>query len=133
MALAMWAKYIGPIVFPFSFTAVNAADGDIIVESADLTLFKLHRKNLQCYAGAFPLPGTTESSASHGSSSALAKITLPEPASVLEVLFDFLYLKVKEYFPCLSNMEFEDFMAIADAVEKYQVFSAKHLCIIRLQ
>jgi len=120
------------IVFPFSFTAVNAADSDIIVESSDLTLFRLHRKNLQAYAGAFPLPPAAESTTTNENSS-VAKIRLPEPVGVLEILFEYLYPKVRQPHPDLDDLDFKEFMSISDAVGKYQVFAAKHLCLIRLR
>lgn len=93
-------------------------------------MFKLHRKNLQAYAGALPIPEDAETPPKPGSS-AIAKIKLPESASVLGVIFEYLY--PARYYPYLENMKFEDLMAIADAVEKYQVFSAIGLCVMRIQ
>lgn len=117
------------IIGPFSFAIVNAVDGDITVESSDLALFKLHRNNLQAYAGAIPLP---ESASSPSGSSAVDIIqVLPEPASVLETVFEFLY--PKRYYPELEDVEFVKLMAVAETVEKYQVFAALPLCVVRLK
>jgi len=52
---------------------------------------------------------------------------------VLEIVFEYLYPKMQGYYPFLEDVEFKELMAIADAVEKYKVFSAMHLCVIRLQ
>jgi len=58
-------------------------------------------------------------------------LKLPEPASVLEIVFEYLY--PKRYYPDLEDVEFVKLLAIADAVEKYQVFAALHLCVVRLK
>jgi len=52
---------------------------------------------------------------------------------VLEVVFEYLYPNVNGNYPELENMDFEVLMAISDAVEKYQVFAATHLCLLRLR
>ena len=118
----------------YAFSPVKAADSDIIVQSSDLTSFGLHRKNLQAYAGAFPLPKDVElETVTTDSKPASAKINLPEPDSVLEVVFEYLYPKVKKPHPDLEDVDFEKLMAISDAVEKYKVFAAKHLCVLRLR
>jgi len=128
------------IIQPFLFGTilVNADDNDIIVESSDLTLFKLHRDNLQAYAGAFPLPENVETSTpTSGGSSAIEKIRvnlkLPERACVLEIVFEYLYPKRYYPGPDLEDVEIVEFLAIADAAEKYQVFAAAPLCSVRLK
>ena len=53
-----------------------------------------------------------------------------EPYNVLEILFEFIYPRKQ---PTLEDTDFETLMAIAEAVEKYQVFSAMNLYEIRLK
>jgi hypothetical protein len=55
-------------------------------------------------------------------------VRLSEPASVLEVLFAFMYPQLH---PELKDTPFNDLAAIAEAVEKYQVFPAITVCKIR--
>ena len=95
-------------------------------------MFKLHCKNLQAYAGAFPLPENIQPPSSN-EKCAVAKIKLPEPAAVLEVVFEYLYPNVEETHSDLEYVDFKRLLAISDAVEKYQVFAATHLCLLRLR
>jgi hypothetical protein len=65
---------------------VNAADSDIVVQSSDGILFRVHRKQLGTYAGAFPLGKVKRGSR-------VATVVLAESSQVLEVVFEFLYPK----------------------------------------
>ncbi|KAF9560262.1 hypothetical protein CPC08DRAFT_479447 [Agrocybe pediades] len=50
---------------------------------------------------------------------------LPEPREVLEVLFDFIYPRRH---PDLTGMLFSQLLPLADAAEKYKVYSAMAIC-----
>ena len=56
-------------------------------------------------------------------------VQLTEPANVLEILFAFLYPKAH---PDLRGESFEVLFAVAEAVGKYEVFSAVEVCNERL-
>ncbi|KAF9525389.1 hypothetical protein CPB83DRAFT_859483 [Crepidotus variabilis] len=93
-----------------------SGSADLIFQSSDGTKFPVHRKNVQSMAGAFPIPETTTPT---------IVTQLPEPAKVLEVVFQFVYPK---RLPSLDDRDFDLLMEIAKAVEKYEVFSAMQAC-----
>lgn len=107
----------------FGNLQVNADDGDIIIQSSDEVQFLLHRKNLECFAGAFPIEGLPLKNVP-------TVVDLPEPASVLEVVFEYIYPKRYRDF---RDKDFDLLIAVADTVEKYQVFAAMPLCAIGLR
>jgi len=99
----------------------NANDADIVIQSSDNVLFKLHRKHLEIGTGAFPgAEFNTNGEVTH----------LQESASVLEVLFGFLYPKIQQ---SLEGLEFRVVMDVAEAAEKYEVFAAMALSEKRLR
>lgn len=102
---------------------VRASDRDIVIRSSDGILFGLHRKNLETYAGAFPLDEAEYRPP-------VLNLTLEESSEVLEVVFEFLYPK---RYPDLEDKDFTSLISIAGAVEKYEVFSAMHTCTSRLK
>jgi hypothetical protein len=57
-------------------------------------------------------------------------VRLSEPASVLEVLFAFMY---PQNHPDLEDVPFEELAAVAEAVEKYQIFPAMNTCKVRMR
>lgn len=100
--------------------ALPVQDGDTIIRSSDRVLFYLFRKDVMTYAGAFPLilqPSHT--------------INLPEPARVLEVVFQ--YFRPNQYPDLPEDNEFNLLVSIANAVEKYKVYEAMHSCTARLR
>lgn len=82
--------------------------------SSDDTHFRVHRKNLEANSeGLSPPDGTT--------SGADEVIPLSETAEVLELLFQYMYPQRQ---PDLTEVPFDVISAMAEAAEKYQVFSA---------
>ena len=100
---------------------VNSSDADVIFQSSDGVRFHLHRKNLEAHTGAFP-------GAEFDTQNEIVHLT--EPSSVLEVVFQFMYPRRH---PDLEDANFETIAAIAEAVEKYEVFSAMNTCITRIK
>ncbi|CAA7269257.1 unnamed protein product [Cyclocybe aegerita] len=102
-------------------TKFNAADADVVFQSPDGVQFRVHRRNLEIVTGAFP-----------GSEfDTCGEIThLTEPARVLAVIFDFIYPR---RYPDLKDLPFETLAEVAEAVEKYEVFSAMPTCETRLR
>lgn len=104
--------------------AVKFTDSDITIESSDAVRFLLHRKNLETHTK--PLPGSGLQL--HISSDDVVKLT--EPAEILEILFQFVYPTRQ---PVLSALGAETLLALAEAVQKYQVFSAMNGCESQLK
>lgn len=100
---------------------VNAADADVTFQSGDGVFLRVHRKNLEAHAAGFPPPGfeTNEE-----------VVPLTENSSTLELLFEFIYPKRQ---PDVEFMLFEDFALLAEASEKYEVFSAIGICALRMR
>lgn len=57
-------------------------------------------------------------------------VALTETASTLEVLFGFLYPRMRK--SDISGLSFEDLLLLAEAAEKYQVFLAMDMCLNRI-
>src|SRR6266542_1247655 len=101
-----------PIIFGFPFLlTVNARDGDIVIRSSDNILFRLHRKHIEAYAGAFPLQATS-------AIKDLPTITVPETANVLEKVVEYLH---PQRYPDLDSMEPKNLITFARVIEKYKV------------
>ena len=103
-----------------SMFLVNFSDADVTFLSSDLVTFKLHRKYLEATTGSFP-------GAEFETQGELVRLT--EPSSVLEVMFQFVYPRRH---PRLDKQNFDSVLAIAEAVEKYEVFSAMNTCETRM-
>ncbi|KAG5637533.1 hypothetical protein H0H81_004229 [Sphagnurus paluster] len=93
----------------------NASDADVEFFSSDNVLFHIHRKNLEANTGAFP---------------SAKLLPLAEDAATLELLFQFIY---PQRHPYLENTPFKELSPLAEAVEKYKVFPAMHICRIRMK
>ncbi|KAF9062730.1 hypothetical protein BDP27DRAFT_275478 [Rhodocollybia butyracea] len=92
----------------------QATDADIIVRSADNVSYRLHRKNLELAAGAFPLDQED-----------LIHHELPESSAALDILFKFIY---PQRYVTLDDLDFEALLLLAEAAEKYQIRSAAYGC-----
>lgn len=100
---------------------VRADDADVIMRSCDGVLFKVHRKNLEMYTEGFPgvdVPVHDEI------------VPLVETAATLELLFQYMYHQRQ---PDLSRLEPQQLAKLAEAAEKYQVYSAMEVCKLRMQ
>jgi hypothetical protein len=58
------------------------------------------------------------------------EVELTETSDVLEILFQFIYPRKH---PSLVNIKFSMLAGVAEAAEKYQVFSAMNICEIRMR
>ncbi|KAF5380019.1 hypothetical protein D9615_006293 [Tricholomella constricta] len=99
----------------------RADDADVIFVSSDNVLFYIHRKNLETQAAGFP-------SAEFDTRGEIVPLT--EDASTLELLFQFVYPRRH---PDLEATPFDALVSLAEAAEKYEVFSAMNICKIRLR
>jgi hypothetical protein len=100
---------------------VNSQDADVIFQSCDGILFGIHRPNLQTNTEGFPPPEIATGD---------EVVPLSESAATLELLFQFIYPRRH---PGLDEIVFADLAALAEAAEKYQVFSAMNICRIRMR
>ncbi|CAA7269260.1 unnamed protein product [Cyclocybe aegerita] len=110
---------------PTSHAEFNAPDADITIQSSNLVLFRLHRKNLEMHTGGFPGGDLKMVQARPDE-----VISLSERSNVLELLFKFVYPRRQ---PSLKGLPFDTILALAEAVEKYEVYSAMRLCEVRLR
>jgi len=99
-------------------------DGDLIVQSSDEILFILRQRQITDYAGDFPVQASRYVNG-------LPAVVLPEPARVLEIVLHFFYPDRR--YPVLEDAAFKLVMSVAQAVEKYQVFAARTICVKRLR
>ncbi|KAJ3772251.1 hypothetical protein FB446DRAFT_788858 [Lentinula raphanica] len=97
----------------------HAPDADVVIRSSDNVDFYLHKKNLECATGGFPpadIPSNLED-----------VVRLTETATILEILFTCIYPRP---FPSLEDLDFDMFMLLVEAAEKYQFFG--RICACRL-
>ncbi|KAF8806847.1 hypothetical protein BYT27DRAFT_7190542 [Phlegmacium glaucopus] len=99
----------------------DSAIADISIRSADGKVFHLERKYLEINTGGFP-------SAEFSTQGELIHLT--ESSTVLEALFRFTYPIIQ---PDLEGASFEIIAAVAEAAEKYEVFSAMNFCRLRMR
>lgn len=100
---------------------VNAQNADITFKSSNGFLFHIHRKNVEANTGGFAPPGLETYDEA---------VQLTEEASTLDLLFSFIYPKCQ---PTLVSISFITLARLAEAVEKYEVYSAMNICQIHMQ
>lgn len=105
-----------------STISVCAPDADITFQSCDHVMFRVHRKNLEINSEGFSAPSGTTSSDSI--------VPLSECAEVLELLFQYVY---PQRTPDLTSIRFKTLADLAEAAEKYQVFGAMEICMLRMR
>jgi len=97
-------------------TLVCSADAEITYQSADGVLFRIHKINLEaCAEGLSPPEGSTFEEI----------VELTEDSTILELLFQFIYPTPG---PDLSSINFDYLESLAEAAEKYQVYTAMSIC-----
>lgn len=96
---------------------VNSPSADLQFRSSDNVIFKVFRKHLQSHSEGFDAPAQS-------TISALDIVQLSESADVLEQLFRFMSNQPQ---PDMTALSFPLLMGLAEAAEKYQVYSALQL------
>ncbi|KAF5346236.1 hypothetical protein D9758_011316 [Tetrapyrgos nigripes] len=125
----MSANTVGPIaLLPKEKTVVSRkfgpeTGGDVVFRSSDKVLFHVHQKHLEVCAEGFPL-------AKHTTPSQNEIIPLSEKSSTLELLFQFI---LPQRFPELDKLDFEQLMELANASEKYVVYSGQSTCALYMR
>ncbi|KAJ7198011.1 hypothetical protein GGX14DRAFT_470686 [Mycena pura] len=102
-----------------------ALDADITICSSDGVLFKLHRKNLELHSDIFANAANT-TRPENGDEI----VHLSERSDVLDLLFQYMY---RQRQPDLQPVEFEVCTRLAEAAEKYLVYSAAPAAHLRLR
>ncbi|KAJ7073013.1 hypothetical protein C8F01DRAFT_1045859 [Mycena amicta] len=93
----------------------NAADADLTILSADNVVFKVHQNNLKVHSEVFANMVNTATKAPEEA------VHLSETSDVLEILFQYMYCQPQ---PELDGVAFDVSTQIAEAAEKYLVYSA---------
>ncbi|KAI0052363.1 hypothetical protein FA95DRAFT_1389633 [Auriscalpium vulgare] len=99
----------------------SSANSDVMIRSSDDVVFKLIRRDLAAYSEIFP----GEDVDTHNE-----VVLLTEDAETLELLFQYT---CRQPLPILDDVPFEKVAKLAEAAEKYRVFSAMAICQIRMK
>ncbi|RDB16226.1 hypothetical protein Hypma_003132 [Hypsizygus marmoreus] len=102
---------------------------DVILESSDGSRFGAHRKNLETYSEGFP-PASAVIQKSEETSSEDAIVKMTENGKVIQLLLHFMHLRTQ---PDLRSISFDVLDALANAVEKYLVYSAMQICNFQME
>ncbi|THV04270.1 hypothetical protein K435DRAFT_714730 [Dendrothele bispora CBS 962.96] len=141
----------------------NHPTSDITLQSSDRVLFKVHRRNLEMYSQVFadaagatvtvppstptrapaslngtieqPLSSSSSSSQLHDNTSSPTPqpgeiVHLSESSAVLDLMFQYMYLQPQ---PDLRKVDFDVIKDLAEAVEKYCVYSAMGALNVRMR
>ncbi|KAJ6497276.1 hypothetical protein C8R45DRAFT_124078 [Mycena sanguinolenta] len=103
-----------------------ASDADLTVCSSDGVLFKVHRQTLETHSGVFA--GAADATRPENGDEV---VDLTEPASVLDVLFQFMYTTAHQ--PDLRTVDFSTLSDLTEAAEKYMVYSVLKFCRLQME
>ncbi|KAJ7276730.1 hypothetical protein C8J57DRAFT_195549 [Mycena rebaudengoi] len=96
---------------------------DVILRSSDGVLFNAHTKNLEIFSGGFPPSSFIEYDEKE-------TVDVTESATVLALLLRYMHNQRQ---PDSRQFHFETLAGLAEAAEKYQVYSAMEVCKIKMQ
>jgi hypothetical protein len=111
---------------PLTAVAGCHLEVDIILESSDGARFGSHIQNLEIYSDAFPALEIYDTSGS----APLEEVTLPESAAVVSRLLQYMHNQRQ---PDCSKLAFDVLSQMAEAAEKYIVFSTIQVCKIHMK
>jgi hypothetical protein len=94
---------------------------DLVLESSDGVRYGAHKTNLEQYSAGFPIAEATNSYNE--------VVALCEKSSVLQPLLQFMHNTQQ---PDLKKLSFSTLESLAEAVEKYMVFSATQVCKMQM-
>ncbi|KAF8071468.1 hypothetical protein FPV67DRAFT_1481333 [Lyophyllum atratum] len=95
----------------------DASDADVVFRSSDGMLFRIHRKNLDFASDGFPPAEFPLDD--------WQIVDLSEDSETLELMFRFVYPRL---LPSMKGVDFKSLAAVAEAVEKYQIYMGMHVC-----
>jgi hypothetical protein len=93
---------------------------DVVLKSSDGELFGAHQRNLEMYTEGFPIAGSTVVS---------DPVSLEETAEVLHLLLRYTH---HIRLPRLDKISFVLLVSLAEAVEKYMIYSAMETCRMQM-
>ncbi|KAJ7910252.1 hypothetical protein B0H13DRAFT_611187 [Mycena leptocephala] len=101
---------------------------DIVLRSSDGVLHAAHSKNLEMYGEGFP-PSALASVSRDVETAQPEVVQMTERSDILELLLKYMHLQRQ---PDLSRHKFDTLAGLAEAAEKYFVYSAMDVCRIRM-
>jgi hypothetical protein len=107
---------------------VCAVDSDLTLQSSDGVLYKVHRKNLEFHSE--PFAAADAISATSDNSGGAEIVHLSERSTVLDLLLQYMY---RQRQPDLEKVDFQILAELAEAAEKYEVYSAMTVCNIHMR
>jgi len=99
----------------------NASDSDVTISSSDGVLFSVHKKNLATHSEVFPDGDLATND---------EIVPLSEESCTLELLFQYMYRQPQ---PDITELPFKQLSQLAEAAEKYRVFSAMEICRVMMK
>ena len=93
---------------------------DIFLQSSDGKLLGAHRRNLEMYTARFPIAGSAVIS---------EPVFLEETYDVLSLMLQYTH-NIRQ--PSLDDIDFALLASLAEAVEKYMIYSAIEVCKIKM-
>lgn len=97
---------------------------DVVFISSDQASIGAHKANLDHFSDGFPSPDAVQSS------EGAEAVHLVEDGATLKLLFQFMH---KARFPKVHNLDAEQPSSLAEASEKYMVYSAMSVCSDRIE
>lgn len=95
---------------------------DLLLESSDGIIFGAHKANLEQFSAGFPIAEATNSDNE--------VVTLSENGSVLRLILQLMHNTRQ---PDLRTIKFRTLELLAEAVEKYMIFSAMQVCMLCME
>jgi hypothetical protein len=111
-----------PTIEDLRVVVVCDPNADITLLSSDNVLFRFYKKQLEAHSGAF---GGAE-----GFTATDEPVMFTEPSWIVDLLLQLMSLREP---PNLWTIGFNHLELLAEAVEKYDVYASKSLCIILMQ
>ncbi|KAI0072695.1 hypothetical protein K474DRAFT_343294 [Panus rudis PR-1116 ss-1] len=106
----------------------NATDADVILRASDGMLFRVYRRDLEAFSEGFAGPAAAHDACPTNPADDIVQLT--ESSAVLEILLQFMR---RQRHPSLKDLDGKTMAGVAEAVEKYQVFSALEACKTQMQ
>ncbi|PPR06368.1 hypothetical protein CVT24_002481 [Panaeolus cyanescens] len=102
---------------------------DIVLVSSEGKELPAHKSNLGEFSAGFPPCGATDDSLDAGNAT-IERVHLPDKYEVLRLLLRFMH---HAYLPDLERVDSKIVCELAEAAEKYQVFSAISVCKLMMK
>jgi len=102
-----------------------ATDSDLPLQSSDGVLYKVHRRNLELHSEGF-----AAAAAISAASDCSEIVQLSESSAVLDLLLQYIY---RQRQPDLDDIDFGTLAELAEAVEKYEIYSAMKVCSMHMR